>query len=307
MIYEYAVDPNCLCDWHRLRQIADGVGVPRGRLLADYPNAWKKTVMQLLSGKLPVERARLESQYQRIKPHLIPSHRPFDPDRDWLLNAETVHEGLPFRAIVAADNPRTKPQVLKIDDLNETIELWRTSPTIVVAREAASMADQIRFLLQLSREVVMVDPNFDPAATRFRRPFEQFMNCCVQTRNQTPPKVRLIVEAKFDASAADDFDEDCTQHLAPLIPGSMSCEVIRVRETLSPAEKLHNRYILTDRGGIQFSIGLDDSGTAAGQTEDMILLSQHSFDTRWRQYAQLNGFDRAFSLVVVGTKVMPTA
>lgn len=307
MVYEYAIDPNCLCDWHRLRLIADGVGVPKGRLLADYPSAWKKTVMQLLSGKLPIERARLESQYQRIKPHLIASHRPFDPTRDWLLNAETVHEGLPFRAIVAAENPRTKPQVLRIDDLNETIELWRTSPTIVVARKAVSMADVVRFLLQLSYEVVLVDPNFDPAAIRFQRPFEQFMACCVRTRNQAPPRVNLIVEAQFDASAGDDFELDCARHLAPLIPGSMKCEVIRVRETLSPAEKLHNRYILTDRGGIQFSIGLDDSGNAEGQTEDMILLSQDSFNARWRQYGQLQGFDRVFSSTIVGTKVMPTS
>lgn len=307
MIYEYAVDPNCLCDWHRLRQIADGVGVPKGRLLADYPNAWKKTVMQLLSAKLPVERARLETQYQRIKPHLIPSHRPFDPGRDWLINAEVVHEGSPFRAIVAADNPRTRPQVLKIDELNDTMDLWRTSPTGIVPRKATPMADVVRFLLQLSYHVALVDPNFVPTAVRFRRPFEQFIQCCFQTRNQAPPKIRMIVAAAYDAAAGDEFEKDCAEHLAPLIPTSMSCEVIRVRQTLSPAEKLHNRYVLTDRGGIQFTIGLDDAGSAEGQTEDVILLSQESFDARWRQYGQLQAFDPVCSSIVVGTKVMPTA
>jgi hypothetical protein len=301
MVYEYAVDPNSLYEWSRLRLIADGVGVPKGRLVAEYPGTWKKTVMQLLSGKLPIERSRLVSQYQRIKPHLIHPHRLFDSGHDWLINAETVQEASPFQAIVAAENPRARDYILKIDELDDTITLWRTSPNAVVERKAASMANAVRFLLQLAYDVVLVDKNFVPGP-RFLRPFGQFMECCRGTRNLKPPRIRLIVEAD-GAVPNDPFERNCALYLAPLIPSSMSCEVIRVREKISPAEKLHNRYILTDRGGVQFGVGLDDADGDEGQTDDVTLLSQDSFDRRWRQYAQSQGFDMVCQLTIAGTKV----
>ena len=53
-------------------------------------------------------------------------------------------------------------------------------------------------------------------------------------------------------------------------------------------EKLHNRYILTDIGGVQFGIGLDDSDGFPGQTDDLYLLDREQFAMRWAQYTQPN-------------------
>ena len=48
-------------------------------------------------------------------------------------------------------------------------------------------------------------------------------------------------------------------------------------------EKLHNRYILTDIGGVDFGTGLDEGD--AGQTDDIKLLGKERFKIRWQQYA----------------------
>jgi hypothetical protein len=306
MVYEYAIDPKSLNNWHRLRFIADAVGVPHGRLISDFPGSWSRTVTQSFVGS-PIEQARLLSQYQKIKPHLIPSAgRVFDGERkDWLSNAESAHESLPFRAIVAAENPRSHLRVLIIDDIDGTTELWRTSHSLPVPRDAAELADTASLLLQIASDIVFVDPNFVPTS-RFLRPFEQFLQRLLGNRNKAAPRVRLIVKEDDDhAHTGDTFEQNCLNALAKLIPSSLTCELVRVREKSAPAEKLHNRYVLTDWGGIDFGVGLDDDDRVGGQSDDVHLLEKDHFDKRWHQYAMMEAFDVAVPAVtIVGTKAL---
>lgn len=305
MIYEYGVDPNCLCDFQRLRFIADSVGVPKGRLVSDYPGSWRRTVLQMIAGRLPAERTRLEIQFQRIKANLISSNgRAFDGLKgDWLSNAEMAHASKPFRAIVSAMNPRANPSVLTVDDIDDTTELWKTSQNYPIPRKATDMAAAVDLLLQVSYDVVFVDPHFDPAALRFRRPFERFLLGCAQTRNSKTPRVRLITHTSYATKAGDAYEGNCQQYLAPLIPKNLTCELVRIREKAAPSEVIHNRFVLTDRGGVKFGIGLDDDDDWGGQTDDVDLLSQDTFDTRWRQYALMQAFDEVVPVVAIqGTK-----
>jgi hypothetical protein len=306
MVYEYAVDPNCLCDWQRLRFIADSIGVPKGRLVSEYPGSWRRTVLQILAGRLPAEKTRLEVQFQRIRSGLISSNRRiFDGEHgDWLTNAEAAHASDPFRAIVAAANPRTNPSVLVIDDIDETTALWRTSHNFPVPRKAKDMAATVRLLLHVAYDIVFVDPHFDPAAIRFRRPFEQFLACCAQSRNNRMPRIRIMTRTDYPATAGDAYEGNCRHYLAPLIPNTLTCELVRIREKTTPSEVIHNRFVLTDRGGVKFGIGLDDDDGDDGQTDDVDLLSQDTFDLRWRQYALMQAFDETVPVATIaGTKV----
>ena len=74
---------------------------------------------------------------------------------------------------------------------------------------------------------------------------------------------------------------------------------------LSGIVLIHNRFVLTDRGGVKFGIGLDDDDGDDGQTDDVDLLSQETFDLRWRQYALMQAFDEAVPIATItGTKVL---
>jgi len=294
MVYEYAIDPTSLTNFERLRFIADGVGADRGRLIADFPKSWRTTVGRSLNGQLPLERQRREIQYNRIKANLIPSAgRTYDGERDWLSNAESAQESIPFRAIVAAENPRRNPTVLRIDDIDGTTELWKTSHSLKIRRDAVEMAKAASLLLQIASDVVLVDPNFKPNSKRFLRPFEHILQHCASNRSKLPPRIRLIVEdEEYYARPGDTFEQNFCNVLAPLIPKPLHCELVRVREKVAPSEKLHNRYVLTDWGGIDFGIGLDDD-QAGGQSDDVHLLEKEHFDERWRQYAMMEGFDQA--------------
>ncbi len=307
MVFEYAVDPNALCDWQRLRFLADSVGVPKGRLVAEYPGSWRRTVLQMLAGRLPADRTRLEVQFQRIRSNLISANkRTYDGEhRDWLSNAEVAHALDPFQAIVSSANPRTNPSVLMIDDIDDTTPLWKTCQNLPVPQKATDMAAAVRLLLQVAYDIVFVDPHFDPAAIRFRRPFERFLLCCAQNRNTKLPRIRLITRTDYSTTAGDAYEGNCRHYLAPLIPNTLTCELVRIREKIAPSEVIHNRFVLTDRGGVKFGIGLDDDDGAGGQTDDIDLLSQDTFDLRWRQYALMQAFDEVVPTVTIaGTKVL---
>ena len=56
----------------------------------------------------------------------------------------------------------------------------------------------------------------------------------------------------------------------------------RLRER-SGQEKLHNRYILTELGGVSLGVGLDEGQD--GATDDLVLLDRGVYYERWKQYA----------------------
>lgn len=305
MVNEYAIDPTCLADWQRLRRVADGVGAHNGRLVSEYPKKWASILGRAINERPPLERTRLEILYARITPHLIPSPgRAFDGQTiDWLTNAEAAHVALPFHAIVAAQNPRNHSDVLTIDDIDASTDLWKAPHSRAVPRIAQEMAKTASLLFQVASDIVLVDPHFAPTL-RFLEPLEQFLRLCSTRRSRSAPRVRLVVqEESRSACAGDTFEQNCRNEIAPLMPANLQCELVRIREKPSPSEKIHNRYVLTDWGGLDFGIGLDDAG-GDGESDDVHLLDKVHFDFRWRQYALMEAFDIAVpSVTIVGTQI----
>jgi hypothetical protein len=64
----------------------------------------------------------LVSRLQKAKTEaLIPSGRAYDPSAgDWLQNAVAQQEVAPFHAIIAEQNPAGRPDVVVVDDADET-------------------------------------------------------------------------------------------------------------------------------------------------------------------------------------------
>lgn len=48
-------------------------------------------------------------------------------------------------------------------------------------------------------------------------------------------------------------------------------------------DRLHNRYILTDIGGLVFGTGLDEG--ADNETDDVTLMDRVQYELRWSQHA----------------------
>lgn len=305
MVNEYAIDPTCLTNWQRLRFVADAVGVHNGRLISEFPKKWRLCAERARNQSLPAESKRMEEYLAKIKPCLIPSGgRAYDGELgDWLMNAEDAHRATPFRAIVSEQNPRGQSDVLMIDEINATTNLWKTQHSRVVPRNADEMAKTASLLFQIASDIVLVDPHFKPTQ-RFLGPLEQFLRLCTFRRFTSIPRIRLIVEDEDQsATAGDIFEQNCRNGIAALMPTSMQCELVRICEKPAPSEKIHNRYVLTDWGGLDFGVGLDDDAGSGGESDDVHLLDKEHFDVRWRQYALMEAFNEvAPPAIIVGTK-----
>jgi hypothetical protein len=97
------------------------------------------------------------------------------------------------------------------------------------------------------------------------------------------PPDRVEVHTSAAGTGTEEFFKgECHARLRRCIPDGMRIVVRRLNQRAG-GERLHNRYILTDLGGIAFGVGLDDGGD--GETDDLSLMDRAQYELRWSQYA----------------------
>ena len=102
------------------------------------------------------------------------------------------------------------------------------------------------------------------------------------TNGVVPKLVRIHRLAR---SNLDYFEREAAK-MASRLPPSITVEFPRW-EQRAGGDRLHNRYVLTDHGGVSLGVGLDAG--AAGETDDLLLLPQEQYVRRCAQYAEENG------------------
>lgn len=155
-------------------------------------------------------------------------------------------------------------------------------------------------MLRCASEIIFVDPHFAPTRSRYIRTMQAFLEAAFDGRPGRPPR-RVEIHAG-DALEAKHFASECRARLAHFIPRGSQVRIVQWRQRAG-GEKLHNRYILTDIGGVKFGIGLDDPDGDTGQTEDLNRLGQEQHALRWAQYTGANpAFELEAEAVVTGTR-----
>ncbi len=291
MIYEYALEPVLLNNWKDFRYFAEKFGVPKGRLISRYPRKWERMVLASLTGCGEIERKTIEEALVNLKRYLLPRHHEWRDETDWLSNAETEHTKRPFHAVIAAANPRNRDFVLDADGVSEANSLWRLPILLPVQRVATVMAQRVAPLLCFSKRILFIDPHFRPQEIRWRRSLQAFLEVATNTRRPGEVlKAEIHVNNEIEINY---FKAQCQKCLPEVIPIGLRVRIVQWQEK-PLGEKLHNRFILTDIGGVSFGVGLDDSDGEDGQTDDIQLLNEESYNSRFAQYA---GSSPAFDLV----------
>lgn len=296
MIYEYALEPELVATWtdrRDFRYFVERFGLGQGRIVSRFPKRWARLVWDSVTASSEIERKRLEEVVARLSETMVRrTGIDWDAEVDWLENAERENGRVAFRAILARANPRGHPAVLVAEDVDEDVEpLWSAPHGQPVARRAVEMAKAVASALRCSSVVVFVDPHFGPERARFRRPFEKFLEQLVQKRPGALPD-RIEVLTELEGSGTQEFFRgECDARLRSCIPDSI-CVVIRRLSKRTAGEIFHNRYILTDLGGVVFGIGLDDGDE--GENDDLNLMARGQYELRWGQYGggPLSGFER---------------
>lgn len=210
MIYEYALQPELVCTWtnHLLCSLIKGqFGLDRGRLVSrypsQYPSQWKELVVESYErnasrrpdtqkerAKKQWERKRLEELLQRLGEVFINRDNPlWTNDLDWLSNAVAEHKRGKFRAILASENVRDVKEALTINDLHDHNPLWSIPQGgIAVSRDPEKMANVVAPLLKSARNVIFVDPHFQPNLHKNLEPLKLFLKIMAASQNVTKNK-----------------------------------------------------------------------------------------------------------------------
>ena len=293
MVHEYALEPSLLSNWRDMRYFTEKFGFSQGRLISRYPKRWKRMVHECLEGQglLPIEQARCVECLNLLTDKML--KRPglkYEPGKEWLANAVNEHHRKQFHAIVAREGLQGHDFVLDGGSLDETRPLWRVRTGIQVPRDKPEeVADRLVPILETAEEFIFVDPHFGFENPRHRMFMEPLLTHAFSRHDfPLPARIEVHVEAKAEQGF---FRGRCKQWLEPILPAGMAVQFSRWQER-KPGEKLHNRYIFTERGGFGVSVGLDTG--EPGQTDDIFLLDHDLYLSRREQYC---GSDPAFDLV----------
>jgi hypothetical protein len=319
MISEYALDPELVARWHDPREwaffreaFADGTGRFGSTFPRQNVKKWRQAVLstfrQCFPTETPQSRAwqRMDALLERLSERMVEREPGDAPDGRWLDRAVAEHRRRPFQGILSSVPATGVAEVLTPEmlfDDRPTVS-WAAPRCPPVPRTAADFADVLRPLLLRCREVVFVDPWFDPNKPEFTDPLRTMLEVLWGPgRGVDAPSAQLVIaeggnQGKRDARWLVDV---CSKRLPRILPAGR-CLTVTVLRQRPGGQKIHNRYVLTIFCGVSFGTGLDAAGDeGSGQTDDLCRLTREQLDARWGQYVSARGswFEEAAGPAVI--------
>ncbi len=311
MLREYAVEPDLVPTWldrETGRYFLDNFGLGTPRIMSRYPRKhWKRLVWAAWrasnDGK-ENEQTRMETLVQRLSEVMVKRRNAvWDPSRPWLDSAVEEHMRAPFHAVLARSNPAGHDRILIAGDVDGRTPLWAVDHGDTIPRKAEAIAGAVGDMLRVATDIVFVDPHFAPHRRRFFDVLDACFGKCFEGRVADVPRIRLFSSTRDENGEFEFFKKECRNRLPVTLPDGQEATIRRLRERRPVGEKLHNRYILTELGGVSFGTGLDREEALGHATDDLNLLGRDQYERRWRQYAsEPPAFDQPEApIVVTGT------
>ena len=296
MIRIFAVDPELVASWHdqnsyRYFMTAFGLGTPR--ILAQLPDNWKRKVLSRTNGRTEIEKKRIESlALQMTEIAVKRAGSDYDVALPWRDNAEQESTRIPIDLILDVSNFESEFERSKDNK-------WNLPTSRVVNRADKAMVECLQSLLSNARKISFIDPYFT-AHDRFTRPLARFARCArMYSMPLQTKQIEIHTSASYDSAPSwTDFENSCKAKLPGIFSQKQTIKIVRWRQRAG-GERLHNRYILTDLGGVQFPKGLDEGSPS--ETDDLSLLSRDAYEIRWSEYmGPAFGYDIENELIIEG-------
>lgn len=303
MIREYALDPFVVAEWHDRQKWAfyrEAFRQDTGRIVSRYPRKWTRQVIKAFHEKYPgfAAESQARRQLEIVLDYLGCSpmaERELRQDAfpTWIEKVLAEHEYQAFDGIITTKGIDGRPEIMTEEMLFEhpPPDAWSPPSNSPRLRNADEFAGALNPLLSRCREVVFVDPHFDPGAERFIRPLELMLEkLWSPNRHDRPSLAKLVTGASRDDArkgrSGDFVLNKCKERLPRILPKGRKIDLLILVER-EKGEKLHNRYVLTLLGGVSFGIGLDvadQNGKLCLQTDDLCRLTSEQLKMRWKQY-----------------------
>lgn len=256
MFQEIALEPSLLRDWRDFRFFISQFGSAQGRFISRFPSTWTTDVFDSAAELPDIEFQRIQEMMSDIRSRLLPRYHIWDKSKQWLPNAVDEHQVRPFHAIVASSNPSNESSIICSDAIlpgsKNAPLLWNTRRSIPIKRTDVDMAKCVSLLLRSCRWVVLIDPHFDPSERRFTAPLKAFLKEIASRHMQAAKVTKIEYHLSNKNKDIGGFKRSLNQWIRPALPNAAKLTFVRWKQ-----DELHNRYLITDRGGVSFLTGLD--------------------------------------------------
>jgi hypothetical protein len=267
---EYAVEPAAIgADWETFRFLIEKFGFDRGRLISRLPKKWEKKVVQAAKDA-GVSDIKLASMVDRLrtaaKLRVVDFGRSYNSECSWLENAVREHTANPFHAIIYAGEERPCAEALCPDDCDDDNVLFSAPISRDIARSAGELADALFILAATAHEIDIVDPFFDlrPANGDFLSPLASLLGKL--SASGAAGKVIRIHFRTHDRRPPDNILlRDAPRQTNGIIPPGFVLQLYEWAE-VQGGEDFHDRFFLTDTGGLMIGAGLSAGGPAESAT-----------------------------------------
>lgn len=300
MYRDYALDPEALVVPYTVGVLNNAFSWAQGRTIAEYPRKWQNKVLAAINASSlpPVARKRVEDwAFRMVMQRLvIPRQDRYDERRTWLQNAQDEHVRRPFKRIVSRTCDPEPADFLSIERLRDGEARWPDSSGHI-PRRAQDFAEALANLLLRSADVLFVDPYFDPRKRRFRNQIEAMIRTfCTDRQPSVTTRIELhtSIERFFDRNDAPTLAEvarvatllktDCETQLPKCIPGGFRL-TLHLWKELAKGHQFHNRFVLTNLGGVKFGHGLDEGDPDRDEHDDLSRLSDDDREINWQMFA----------------------
>ena len=288
MLYEYAVEPDCLKKWQNFRYLIEHFGVSQGRLVSQFPKDWLREVYGACSSFSFIQKRELEFELKRLKKcGLVRSGREYDKTTNWVTNALSQFEkGSPFHAVIVDSIVDPPAGVLIADEITPSDSCWQNDREVRVERTVTALGDAVAGLLRISDRIIFVDKMFTPNSERWQVLLAKLVALASMDRNKPPiieyhTKIDNDEYGKPEGERIQEFQKNCDKHLAHLIPEGLSLKIVRW-DKHHRGDFFHERCILTDKGGIRIDWGLDVG--KPGETTLISLMEDKIWEESWKNF-----------------------
>lgn len=279
MLKEFALEPEAVATWASFKDLIEKFGVAKGRVIAAFPRKWRQAVLRAAQEQArDVERARIEEKLRRLEELvLLNRDRPSgDGALPWLDRALMEHGRLPFDGIIVRERQNAHPKVLTTDEVDDDPPLFQATGQKHIRRTADEIVDCVALLLSCAHTIKLVDPHFKADEPRWKRPLMRLLKL-LQDQRRTGVSIEVHrANNALPANIRSYFEFEIPRMLPPGVGLSVH---------LHDEQALHNRFILTERGGAAYQTGLDDNKGGRSTDEDLVtLLEPATFEREWRAY-----------------------
>jgi len=243
---EFALDPEIAGLVVELRFLLSKFGFYEGRFISRFPKRWIALAIDGIADQTLRQRAHV--LLERAKEDaFLRSGRDYDVGKSWMANTDHQHARKPFSTVISVAR---QPGFVQLDDIDPS-----KFPGSRDARVTASVSNLIRIfrpLLELSGNLVLVDPYFKPWSTNTRKLLREVLEVSFRSRciSFTAYVRRSEWENYMDQAI---FLTDAV--LPKSLDGSRDFRIL-VCDDFEAETRLHARYLFSNRGGIRLDKGL---------------------------------------------------